>query len=71
MTQLVIQLDDKLAGDLEEISEIERIPQNILVSDVLRRWLAVRWLKRSQERLGPIARAAGYNSEDDILNDIS
>jgi hypothetical protein len=71
MTQLVIQLDDKLAGDLEEISEKERIPQNILVSDVLRRWLASRWLKRSQERLGPIARAAGYNSEDDILNDIS
>ncbi len=71
MTQLVIQLDDKLVSDLEEASEEKRLPREALAADVLKRWLAIRWLKRSQERLGPLARAAGYDSEVDILNDIS
>jgi hypothetical protein len=71
MTQLVIKLDDTVASELEALSEKERVPQDTMVADMVRRWLAARWLKRSQERLGPLARAAGYYSEDDILNDIS
>jgi hypothetical protein len=71
MTQLVIKLDDKLASDLYDVSEKEHIPQDILVADLLRRWLATRWLKQSQAYLGPLAKTSGYDSEEDVLSDLS
>jgi hypothetical protein len=71
MTQLVIQLDDNLASDLEAVSVTEHVPQDLLVTNLVRRWLDARWLKRSQERNEPLARAAGYETEEDILRELS
>lgn len=71
MTQLVINLDDTLASDLEQVSATEHVPQDALVANLVRRWLDARWLKKSQERNGPLASAAGYETEDDILREIS
>ena len=71
MTQVVIQLEDTLAFELDEASRDEHIRPEALVVDALKRRLAVRWLKKTQRVLGPAARAAGYNSEEDFMNAIS
>ena len=71
MTQIAIQLDDTLFETLDEACREEHIAPERFVIDAIKRRLAVQWLKRTQSILGPAARAAGYNSEEDLLNDIS
>ncbi|HWF44908.1 MAG TPA: hypothetical protein VG537_09725 [Candidatus Kapabacteria bacterium] len=71
MTHIAIELDDTLAETLDEACKAEHVAPERFVLEAVKRRLAAQWLKRTQDSLGPAARAAGYKSEEDLMNDIS
>jgi hypothetical protein len=71
MTQIAIQLDDKVADALERASRSRHIAPEGFVVDALKRQLALEWLRNAQQAMAGAAEAAGYESEEDLMNDIS
>ena len=71
MTQLVLQVNDRLAQALERVSRDRDVAPESFALDALKRQLALEWLKNTQDALSGAAEAAGYKSEEDLMNDIS
>lgn len=71
MQQLAIILDDSLARALNMASHETKTQPEALVIDALRRRLATLWVKDVQGEFGNAARKAGFESEDDLLREIS
>ncbi len=71
MTHIAIDFDDTIALALDEACRVEHVSPKAFVLDAVKRRLASQWLKRTQRELAGAAQAAGYNSEEELLNDIS
>ena len=71
MKTITIQLSDEVEQRLRDLSSREQRPVEETAEEILRRRLALdrfHDLCRESEKL---ARAAGYESEEDLLKDIS
>jgi len=71
MTTLTVRLTDKEALDLQAICESMGKSRSEVVRDSLRAYRLRQALRASQAELGAAARAAGWLTEDDILQDVS
>lgn len=68
---LTIRLPDESSETLEEIGRRQgRAPEEV-AQDILQRALDVARLRQLRDQLRPQAEAAGFRSEDDILDAIS
>ncbi len=63
---LTVRLSEQEAQRLEALCEITGKSRSEVVRDSLREAL-----RHSQARLGPAARAIGWLTEEDVLNDVS
>jgi hypothetical protein len=68
---LTIQLPDDSRAVLEELGRRRSRSAEDVAQDILRRVLVVAQLRQLREQLQPRAEAAGFRSEDDILDAIS
>jgi predicted transcriptional regulator len=68
---LTVRLSEQEAQRLEALCEITGKSRSEVVRDSLRAYRLREALRHSQARLGPAARAAGWLTEDDVLNDVS
>lgn len=70
-TTLTVRLSEKEAQDLQAICELTGKSRSEVVRDSLRAYRLRAALRASQAQLGPAARAAGWLTEEDILQDVS
>jgi len=70
-TTLTVRLSEKEAQDLQTICEMTGKSRSEVVRESLRSYRLRQALRASQEQLGPAARAAGWLTEDDVLQDVS
>lgn len=68
---LTIKLPDDSGQTLEELGRRQRRSAEDVAEDILQRALAVARWRQSREQLQSRAEAAGFRSEDDILDAIS
>lgn len=68
-TTLTVRLSEKEAQDLQAICEMTGKSRSEVVRDSLRAYRLRAALRASQAQLGPAARAAGWLTEEDILQD--
>jgi hypothetical protein len=66
-----IQLPEESREKLEALGRLQHKPAEDVARDLLERALALASLQQIQSRLEPFARRAGYENEQDILDDIS
>ncbi|MFV0511329.1 MAG: CopG family ribbon-helix-helix protein [Shewanella algae] len=71
MSTLTIRIDDELAAELEHLARERQQSKSEVARQLLRGSLLREALRLSQERLGPAARASGWLTEDDVLQDVS
>lgn len=71
MGTLTIRIDDKLEASLNWLAEQRQQNKSEVARQLLRGSLLRETLRRSQEELGPEARAVGWLTEDDVLRDVS
>jgi metal-responsive CopG/Arc/MetJ family transcriptional regulator len=71
MTTLTVRLTEKETQDLQAVCELAGKSRSEVVRDALRTYRLRHALRESQATLGPAARAAGWLTEDDILQDVS
>jgi predicted transcriptional regulator len=65
---LTIKLPDDSGETLEEIGRRQHRSVEDVAEDILQRALAVARWRQNREHLQPRAEAAGFRSEDDILD---
>lgn len=70
-TTLTVRLSEKETLDLQAICEMTGKSRSEVVRDSLRAYRLRAALRASQAQLGPAARAAGWLTEEDILQDVS
>ncbi len=70
-TTINVRLSDIEAQNLESLCVSTGKSRSELVRDALRAYQLREALRQSQEQLAPLARAAGWLTEDDILEDVS
>lgn len=70
-TTLTVRLSEKEAQDLQTICELTGMSRSEVVRDSLRAYRLRAALRASQAQLGPAARAAGWLTEEDILQEVS
>ncbi|MDP2432335.1 MAG: ribbon-helix-helix protein, CopG family [Pseudomonadota bacterium] len=70
-TTLTVRLSEKETQDLQAICEMTGKSRSEVVRDSLRAYRLRAALRASQIQLGPAARAAGWLTEEDILQDVS
>jgi predicted transcriptional regulator len=70
-TTLTVRLSEKEAQDLQAICDLTGKSRSEVVRDSLRAYRLRAALRASQAQLGPAARAAGWLTEEDILQDVS
>jgi predicted transcriptional regulator len=68
---LTVRLSEQEALRLEALCEITGKSRSEVVRDSLRAYRLREALRHSQAQLGPAARAAGWLTEDDVLQDVS
>jgi predicted transcriptional regulator len=68
-TTLTVRLSEKETQDLQAICEMTGKSRSEVVRDSLRAYRLRAALRSSQAQLGPAARAAGWLTEEDILQD--
>lgn len=68
---LTVRLSEEESNALENICELTGKSRSHVVRDALRGFRLREALRQSQERLAPTARASGWLTEDDILQEIS
>ena len=71
MTTITITVEDELEAVLKEFAEETGLSPDEAVKDALRRQLRLFRVKKLQKRLSGRAEAAGYTSEDELLDDLS
>jgi predicted transcriptional regulator len=70
-TTLTVRLVEKEAQALDDLCEMTGKSRSEVVRESLRSYRLRESLRQSQARLGPAARASGWLTEDDILQDVS
>ena len=70
-TTLTVRLSDRESRNLDLLCTNTGKSRSELVRDALRAYQLREALQHSQARLAPLARAAGWLTEDDILHDVS
>lgn len=70
-TTLTVRLSEKETLDLQAICEMTGKSRSEVVRDSLRAYRLRAAMRASQAQLGPAARAAGWLTEEDILQDVS
>ena len=70
-TTLTVRLTEKETQDLQALCEMTGKSRSEVVRDSLRAYHLRAALRASQAKLGPAARAAGWLSEEDILQDMA
>lgn len=70
-TTLTVRLSDKEEQELQALCEMTGKSRSEVVRDSLRAYRLRAALRASQAQLGPAARAAGWLTEEDILQDVS
>jgi len=68
-TTLTVRLSEKESRDLETLCEMTGMSRSELVRDSLRAYRLRAALRASQAQLGEAARAAGWLTEEDILQE--
>lgn len=68
---LTVRLSEKEAQSLEALCEMTGKSRSEVVRDSLRAYRLREALRHSQAQLGSAARAAGWLTEEDILQDVS
>ncbi len=68
---ITVTLDEKLREELEELSTLTGQSLQEIVQDALERKLRLYRFEKVRSRLAGYAEAAGYTSEEEILDDIS
>lgn len=71
MSTLTIRIDEALESSLERIAQLRHQSKSEVARQMLRAQLLRESLRKTQEELGPQARASGWLTEDDILRDIT
>lgn len=71
MTTLTVRLTEKEAADLQAVCESMGKTRSEVVRDAMRAYRLRQALRASQAELSAAARAAGWLTEDDILQDVS
>ncbi len=69
--QYLIPIEPEVYARLEEESREKHLDKSKIVNDLLRRHQFAKTMKAMQEKLEPLARAAGYYTEEDIFRDVS
>ena len=70
MGTLTIRIDEQLEASLEALAKLRHQSKSEAARQMLRGGLLRESLRRSQEELGPLARATGWLTEDDVLRDV-
>ncbi len=70
-TQYAVPVEPQVFALLEQTSREEHRDKSEIVSDLIRRHALLQQMMKMQEVFEPLARAAGYNSEEDIFRDVS
>lgn len=71
MTTLTITLGNDLEQSLKELAEESGMTPDEAARDALKRRLSLFHLRKRQAQVAGTASRAGYESEDDLLNNIS
>ena len=69
--KISLNIDEKLEQELEEFCAQAGVTAKEAVEDAIRQKLKLFRFKRLQQKVSGAASRAGYNSEEDLLNDIS
>jgi hypothetical protein len=69
--QYSVPIEPQVFALLEQASREERRDKSEIVSDLIRRHSLLNHIANLQKVYEPLARAAGYNSEEDIFRDVS
>lgn len=70
-TTLTVRLSDAEAQSLDVICASAGKSRSEVVRDALRAYRLRESLRQSQAQLAPLARAAGWLTEDDLLQDLA
>jgi Arc/MetJ-type ribon-helix-helix transcriptional regulator len=71
MTTMTVRLTQQENDDLQAVCELAGKSRSEVVREALRAYRLRHALRESQAVLGPAARASGWLTEDDILQDVS
>ena len=70
-TTLTVRISDREAQSLDGLCAATGKSRSEVVRDALRGYSLRETLRQSQAQLTPLARASGWLTEDDILQDVS
>ena len=70
-TTVTVRLSDREKKALDALCQTTGKTRSELLRESLRAYRLREALRQSQNRLGPVARARGWLTEDDILRDVS
>lgn len=70
-TTVTVRITDQEAQTLDSLCTTTGKSRSEVVRDALRGFSLRESLRQSQAQLAPLARAAGWLTEDDILRDVS
>lgn len=71
MTTVTITLENELEQSLKELADESGMTPDEAARDALKRRLSLFRLRKRQAELEGVARRAGYQNEDDLLDDVS
>ncbi len=71
MVRLTVSIPEDMNAQIREICRRRRCDLDEAVRDVLRRWIAVEQFRRDAAEVRPLAQAAGFCSEEDIIESTS
>ena len=71
MEAITVQLPDEVAGRLRQLADQEHRAVEETIGEILRRRLTLNRFHDLCRASEPLARAAGYQSEDELLRDIA
>jgi predicted transcriptional regulator len=66
-----IRLDAGLRRDLQKLARLEKRKPSDLAREALRRYIALKELRRLREEMRPHAQAAGYFTDEDVFKAVS
>ncbi|GAB2599758.1 hypothetical protein [Spirosoma areae] len=71
MTVVAVELDDKLALELKQISESLQTSEVDIIKKAVDTYLRQQRMDRIRAEIQPYAEAAGFVNEDDIYKEVS
>ena len=71
MGTLTIRIDDELEKDLDQLAKTQHRTKSDLVREMLRKHIAIERLRELRRKALPLAKVAGYLTDEDIFRDIS